>query len=65
MEAVGKEHVVLDISCKQKDGKYYVATNRWQVISDTEFNVQLLKELAQYCDEYLVHAVDVRQILTR
>lgn len=59
VEAVGKEHVVLDISCKQKDGKYYVATNRWQVISDTEFNVQLLKELAQYCDEYLVHAVDV------
>ena len=59
IDAVGKEHVVLDISCKRKGDKYFVATNRWQVISDTEFNADLLKELSEYCDEYLVHAVDV------
>ena len=28
--AVGKEHLVLDLSCRKKDGKYYIVTDRWQ-----------------------------------
>jgi len=59
VKAVGKEHIVLDVSCKQKDGKYYVATNRWQVVSDVVFDGDLLEKLADFCDEFLVHAVDV------
>lgn len=59
VESVGRDHIVLDISCKRKGDKYFVATNRWQVVSDTEFNSELLTELSEYCDEYLVHAVDV------
>lgn len=59
VEAVGKDKIVLDVSCRIKDGKYYVVTDRWQVFSDVVFDAKLLSELSKYCDEYLVHAVDV------
>lgn len=59
LTAVGKENIVLDVSCRIKDGKYYVVTDRWQVFSDVVFDANLLTELSKYCDEYLVHAVDV------
>ncbi len=56
---VGKEHLVLDLSCRKKDGKYYIVTDRWQKFTDTELTIETLKELEKYCDEYLIHAVDV------
>lgn len=59
VEHVGKEHIVLDLSCRKRDGKYYIVTNRWQTFTDTELTAELLEELAKYCDEFLVHGVDV------
>ena len=59
VEAVGKEHIVLDVSCRFRDGKYYVVTNRWQVFTDVCFDEKLIQDLSSYCDEILVHAVDV------
>lgn len=59
VEAVGKERLVIDLSCKSKDGKWYVVTNQWQQFSDFEVNQQNITELEKYCDEFLVHAVDV------
>lgn len=58
-DAVGKEHLVLDVSCKKKDGKYFVVTDRWQKFTDACVTDALLDELAGYCDEFLVHGVDV------
>lgn len=57
-EEVGKERLVLDLSCRKKDGKYYVVTDRWQSFTDTEVNEELLGALSESCDEFLVHAVD-------
>lgn len=57
--AVGKEHLVLDLSCRRKEGKYYVVTDRWQKFTDVEVTRETLLELCSYCDEFLVHAVDV------
>lgn len=57
--AVGREHVVLDLSCRKKDEKYYVVTDRWQTFTSVEVNSQLLDDMAEYCDEFLVHGVDV------
>ena len=57
--AVGREHVVLDLSCRKKDEKYYVVTDRWQTFTNVEVNSQLLDDMAEYCDEFLVHGVDV------
>ena len=58
-DAVGKDRVVFDLSCKKVEDKYFVTTNRWQTITETEMNVDLLCKLEEYCDEYLIHAVDV------
>ncbi|MDY3827265.1 MAG: phosphoribosylformimino-5-aminoimidazole carboxamide ribotide isomerase [Clostridium sp.] len=58
-KAVGKEHIVLDLSCRKKDGKYYIVTDRWQKFTDVVLNVDTLDELLNYCDEFLIHAVDV------
>ncbi len=58
-EAVGKEHVVLDLSCKRIADTYRIMTDRWQKATDTDLNRELLFELSAYCDEFLVHAVDV------
>lgn len=57
--AVGKEQVVLDLSCRKKDGTYYIVTNRWQTFTDVTLTTQVLDELSQHCDEFLIHGVDV------
>ncbi len=57
--AVGRERLVLDLSCRAKDGIYYVVTNRWQQFTSYEVNQTNLAELARYCAEFLVHGVDV------
>lgn len=56
---VGKEHLVLDLSCRKKDEKYYIVTDRWQKFTDEVVNEQTLDKLMNYCDEFLIHAVDV------
>jgi phosphoribosylformimino-5-aminoimidazole carboxamide ribotide isomerase len=56
---VGKDRLVIDLSCKERNGKWVAVTNRWTVFSDFELNKSNLNELAGYCDEFLVHAVDV------
>lgn len=58
-KAVGKEHVVLDLSCRKKDGDYYIVTDRWQKFTDEKVTAELLDKLSAYADEFLVHAVDV------
>ncbi|WP_028610900.1 phosphoribosylformimino-5-aminoimidazole carboxamide ribotide isomerase [Paenibacillus harenae] len=55
----GKERLVIDLSCKEKDGKWFVVTNQWKQFSDFEVNQENIAYLEQYCDEFLVHAVDV------
>ncbi len=57
--AVGKEHLVLDLSCRKKDGKYFIVTDRWQKFTEVEVTKETLQELSLHCDEFLVHAVDV------
>ena len=57
--AVGKEQVVLDLSCRKKEGKYYIVTDRWQKFTNVEVTHEVLDELSAYCSEFLIHAVDV------
>ena len=58
-ETVGKEKLVLDLSCRRKDGKYYIVTDRWQKFTDECVTEELLDRLQGYADEFLIHAVDV------
>lgn len=57
--AVGKENVVIDLSCRKKEDGYYIVTDRWQKFTDVKLTQEVLREIAGYCDEYLVHGVDV------
>src|SRR5699024_1251738 len=56
---VGKEHLTLDLSCRKKDGKYFIVTDRWQKYTDVALSLPVLRELSSHCDEFLIHAVDV------
>jgi len=47
------------LSCRKKDGKYYVVIDRWQTFTNLEVNLDTLEILSNYCDEFLVHGVDV------
>lgn len=55
----GKERIVLDLSCRRRDGAYYIVTDRWQKDTDVKLSEETLEKLSSYCDEFLVHAVDV------
>ncbi len=59
VNAVGAEHIVLDLSCRRKEDGFYVVTDRWQTFTEEKVSVELMEHLAQYCDEFLIHAVDV------
>ena len=54
--AVGKDRLVLDLSCRKgEDGEYYVVTDRWQKFTDLKVDGPTLASLSSYCDEFLVH----------
>ncbi len=59
VSAVGKEHLVLDLSCRKKDNHYMIVTDRWQKFTEVKVTEDTLCELSEYCDEFLIHAVDV------
>lgn len=59
IKEVGRTRLVLDLSCRKRDGKYYIVTDRWQKFTDIEVDIKLFDELAHLCDEFLVHGVDV------
>ena len=58
-QAAGKEHLVLDLSCRKKDDQYFIVTDRWQKFTDVPVTLEIMEKLGEYCDEFLVHAVDV------
>lgn len=59
VKVIGKEKLVLDLSCRKRDGKYFVVTDRWQKFTDLEVNAATLEKFSGYCTEFLIHAVDV------
>lgn len=73
VEAVGgKERLVLDLSCRKRppslqnndqddddDDPYYVVTDKWQNFTNVPVTSETLQKLSTYCDEFLVHGVDV------
>jgi phosphoribosylformimino-5-aminoimidazole carboxamide ribotide isomerase len=60
LKAVGKERIILDLSCrKDARGRYMVVTDRWRNFTTMELNRETLEKLADSCCEFLVHAVDV------
>jgi phosphoribosylformimino-5-aminoimidazole carboxamide ribotide isomerase len=55
----GKERLVLDLSCRRTESGWNIATDRWQTVTQTAVDSKMLSELANHCDEFLIHAADV------
>ncbi|KAI8875053.1 Phosphoribosylformimino-5-aminoimidazole carboxamide ribotide isomerase [Backusella circina FSU 941] len=58
-EKVGKDKLVVDVSCRKRNDKWIVAMNKWQTMTDMEVNKETLDMLSKYCSEFLIHAADV------
>jgi phosphoribosylformimino-5-aminoimidazole carboxamide ribotide isomerase len=59
LKTVGRQRLVLDLSCRKRDGKYFVVTDRWQKFTEMSVSRGVLETLAESCAEFLIHAVDV------
>ena len=57
--AVGKQRLVIDLSCSRRADAYWVVTDRWQRFTGMQVTQDTLTCLAASCDEFLVHGVDV------
>ena len=57
-KSVGKQRLVLDLSCRKRDGKFYIVTDRWQNFTEVELNEATIEKFSKHCDEFLIHAVD-------
>jgi phosphoribosylformimino-5-aminoimidazole carboxamide ribotide isomerase len=56
---VGRDKLVIDLSCRKKGDAYYVVTDRWQKFTVTKISPETLDYFSKFCFEFLVHAADV------
>jgi phosphoribosylformimino-5-aminoimidazole carboxamide ribotide isomerase len=59
VKAIGKDKLVLDLSCRKRGENYFVVTDRWQKFTALVVNQETLEKFSEFCSEFLVHAVDV------
>jgi phosphoribosylformimino-5-aminoimidazole carboxamide ribotide isomerase len=59
VSAVGRDRIVLDLSCRKRGDEYVVMTDRWQRFTDLVLSSSTLASLRSSCSEFLIHAVDV------
>ncbi|MEN8189325.1 MAG: phosphoribosylformimino-5-aminoimidazole carboxamide ribotide isomerase [Thermodesulfobacteriota bacterium] len=57
--AVGRERLVLDLSCRRRGDDYFIVTDRWQNFTDVVISEESLADFGAHCDEFLIHAADV------
>jgi len=58
-KTVGRDRLVVDLSCRKRADGWIVAMNKWQTMTDLPVNEHSLSMMADYCSEFLVHAADV------
>lgn len=56
---VGRDKLVIDLSCRKQGDAYYVVTDRWQKFTNTRISPETLDYFARFCFEFLIHAADV------
>jgi phosphoribosylformimino-5-aminoimidazole carboxamide ribotide isomerase len=59
VDKIGREKLVIDLSCRRSADGWTVAMNRWQTLTDLTVDHATLDRLAPLCDEFLIHAADV------
>ena len=56
---VGRDKLVIDLSCRKRGDAYYVVTDRWQKFTSTRISPETLDYFSRFCFEFLIHAADV------
>jgi phosphoribosylformimino-5-aminoimidazole carboxamide ribotide isomerase len=71
---VGKEKLIVDISCRRREEGWVVAMNGWKTLTDMWVTrgmshlpavrreadeAESIKQIEHYCSELLIHAADV------
>nr|MBF0221791.1 phosphoribosylformimino-5-aminoimidazole carboxamide ribotide isomerase [Desulfobulbaceae bacterium] len=59
LKLVGKDRLVLDLSCRKKGDAYFIVTDRWQKFTEVSISPESLRYFSAFCCEFLIHAVDV------
>jgi phosphoribosylformimino-5-aminoimidazole carboxamide ribotide isomerase len=59
VKAIGKEKLVVDLSCRKRGEDYFVVIDRWQKFTEIVVNEETLKKFSEFCAEFLIHAVDM------
>ncbi len=59
VKLVGRDRLVVDLSCRKREENYFVVTDRWQKFTDLTLSAATLKRFSDSCAEFLIHAVDV------
>ena len=59
VKTIGRDKLVLDLSCRKRGENYFVVTDRWQNFTELVVNAETLKKFSAACAEFLIHAVDV------
>ncbi len=58
-DIVGRERLVLDLSCRRRGDDFFIVTDRWQNFTNVRITEETLQRLSRYCNEFLIHAADV------
>jgi phosphoribosylformimino-5-aminoimidazole carboxamide ribotide isomerase len=59
VEKIGKQQLVIDLSCRARGEDWIVAMNKWQTLTDMKLSEETMHSLDKYCSEFLIHAADV------
>lgn len=59
VERIGKDKIVIDLSCKRRENDWLVMKDNWQTETDLLLSDAVLEMLSSYCDEFLIHATDL------
>ncbi|MDE3000352.1 MAG: phosphoribosylformimino-5-aminoimidazole carboxamide ribotide isomerase [Gemmatimonadota bacterium] len=58
VRTVGRNRLVLDLSCRRRGDAYLVVTDLWQRFTGVRVDGPTLNRLSEFCDGFLVHGVD-------
>ena len=59
VETIGRNRLVLDLSCRKRPENYFIVTDRWQKFTEVTISRETLEKLSGSCAEFLIHAADV------
>lgn len=58
-QRIGRQRLVVDLSCRRRGQTWFVAINRWQTMTELEIEASTLGLISAHCSEFLIHAADV------